>query len=101
MRDACAKIARLCDGFDQVKFEADDRTPDAVIRQLEILGEAAGRVSEPSRQANRAVPWRTLRDLRNVLIHGYDTVALDRVWEIAVKDVPSLLLSLEDMLRSL
>lgn len=98
MRDACAKVRRLVAGMTWAGFGSDERTPDAAIRQLEVLGEASSRVSEPFRVAHGNVPWRVLKDVRNLLIHGYDDVALDRVWAMATEDVPTLLTTLEELL---
>ena len=61
-----------------------------VIRQLEIVGEAASGVSADFRAAHPEVDWRGLKGLRNVLIHGYANVNLDLVWEHARRDVPQL-----------
>lgn len=100
MRDACQRVVSLVAGFDEKAFEADDRTPDAVIRHLEILGEAAGRVSEAYRSAHPDVPWRVLKDLRNLLIHGYADVRVDRVWRIACDDAPLLARTLDRLVNA-
>ncbi|MCL6596912.1 MAG: DUF86 domain-containing protein [Firmicutes bacterium] len=89
---------RLVFGFDLAAFEVDDRTPDAVIPQLEILGEASGKVSQPYREMHPEVPWRVPKDLGNLLIHGYADVRLDRVWRMATGEVPALAEVLERLL---
>lgn len=55
---------------------------DAIVRQFEIFGEAANRISQASRDAFPQIPWRSIITLRNRLIHGYDEVEIERVWEI-------------------
>ena len=88
MRDACAKIVRLVAGMGRAESESEDRTPDAAIRQLEILDEAGGRLREPFRTDPGEVPWRVVKDVRNLPIHGYEDVAVDRVWVMATEAVP-------------
>ena len=63
---------------------------DAVIQQLEIIGEAAKRLSNDLRSRHNAVPWRHIAGLRDVLIHNYMGVDLPAVWEITQRDMPVL-----------
>lgn len=74
---------------------------DAVIRNFEIIGEAAKRVSDAVKQANPAVPWRRVAGLRDVLIHDYSGVDLDEVWSILSQELPAFKRGIEDILRSL
>lgn len=91
------RFRRLVAGMDLVEFEADDRTPDAASRQFETLGEAPGRVSDPLRTDHSEVPWRVLKELRNLLIRGYEDVAVDRVRAKAMEGVPALLGAVEGL----
>jgi uncharacterized protein with HEPN domain len=63
---------------------------DAVIRQLEIIGEATKRLSETLRSEHADVPWRRIAGLRDVLIHDYMGVDLDAVWEVTQTNLPLL-----------
>ena len=63
---------------------------DAVIRNFEIIGEAAKRVPEEFRLAHPSVPWKGLSGLRDVLIHQYEGVNLGEVWRIVERDLPGL-----------
>lgn len=72
-----------------------------MIRQLEIVGEAASGVSADFRAAHPEIDWRGLKDLRNVLIHGYAHVNLDLVWEHARRDVPQLYEQISALQRAL
>lgn len=63
---------------------------DAVIRNFEIIGEAAKRVPEEFRQLHPSIPWKGLTGLRDVLIHQYDGVNLAEVWRIVEKELPEL-----------
>jgi uncharacterized protein with HEPN domain len=67
----------------------------SLIRLLEVVGEAANRVPERERKLYPSVPWRDVVDLRNRLIHGYDSVDLDVIWQIVQADLPMLLKALE------
>ncbi len=71
-------------------FFADDMIQSAVVRQLEVLGEAARNVSPELRDAQRGVPWKLLVGTRDHLIHGYFKVDLDVVWAIVEKDLSPL-----------
>ncbi len=69
----------------------DDRVLSlALVRLLEIVGEAAGRVSEDTRTRHSTVPWSQVIGLRNRLIHGYDSIDLDILWAILTGDLPGL-----------
>lgn len=98
MLGACAKVERYVRGLDWQAFKNDELTQDAVIRQLEIIGEAGARVSAGFQSLAADIPWRLIKDLRNVLIHGYASVRLDLVWTIACEDVPTLRKQLEALL---
>lgn len=71
-------------------FFADAMVQDAVLRNLEVMGEAAKRLSESYRAAHPEVPWRALAGLRDVLIHQYEGVDLERVWAVVRDDLPGL-----------
>ena len=70
----------------------------ALVRLLEIVGEAATRVSEELRARHPQIAWRQIISLRNRLIHGYDAVDLDILWQILHKDVPQLISDLERLI---
>jgi len=76
------------DGRDD--FMADRKTQSAVIRQLEIIGEAVKRLSAETIAADPAVPWRQIAGARDRLIHGYFQVDLEAVWAMVAQDLPEL-----------
>ncbi len=72
-------------------FLADSRTQDAVIRKFEVIGEAAKRLSEAFTAANPDIPWRKMAGFRDILIHAYDRVDPNEIWNIIEQYVPELL----------
>jgi uncharacterized protein with HEPN domain len=69
----------------------------AIVRQIEIVGEATKRLSEEFRNSQPEIPWRSMAGMRDVVIHGYDHVDLEEVWKVAETDIPKLIISLEPL----
>ena len=80
---AVAHIRDYTRGLDFAAFSEDRKTQDAVIRNLEVIGEAAGRLSDEVRSAATGVEWRKIIGLRNLLAHEYFGVSLPVVWDVA------------------
>lgn len=92
--DAINKIeAYVCVGYDA--FMRENHWQDAVIRELEIIGEATKHLSEKIKLASPSIPWRRIAGLRDVLIHDYMGVDLNAVWEITQQNLPELKKKLE------
>ena len=72
------------------RFLSDELIQDAVLRNFEVIGEAAKRIDDAYRAAHPAIPWRALAGLRDVLIHPYEGVDLERVWAVVEGDLPGL-----------
>ncbi len=79
-------------------FLKDTQCQDAVIRRLEVIGEAARRISDGTIQRFPLLPWREMIGMRNVMIHGYDDIDLVVVWKTVTDDIPRLVDSLEEIL---
>ena len=65
------------------------------MRRLEIIGEAAGRVSNEMQKKHAGLPWQAMKGTRNRVIHEYDSIQLDIIWDIVQKDLPYLVKELE------
>src|SRR5262249_53589758 len=79
-------------------FQADPLCQDAVIRRLEVVGEAARRVTPATRQTLKEIPWEKMIGLRNVMIHDYDDIDLQVVWDTVNKDLPPLVENLKKLI---
>jgi uncharacterized protein with HEPN domain len=88
--DAMDKAEILVEGFTYDEFETDFRTNFAVVRALEIIGEAAKRLPVSLREQYLEVPWRGMAGMRDRIIHGYDTVDLQIVWDVVKRDIPEI-----------
>jgi uncharacterized protein with HEPN domain len=72
------------------QFMASHTLQDAVLRSLQTLSESAERLSDQTKARHPEIPWRAIAAFRNVLVHNYLGIDLDRVWEVVQRDVPEL-----------
>ena len=86
--------------LDKDAFFEDLKTQSAVLHQLMVIGEAVKRLSAEFRARHSDVPWSPIAGMRDKLIHGYDIVDLEQVWQTAAEDVPELLSLLKPLLPS-
>ena len=84
---AIEKIEQFTKGFNYSKFVKDEKTVFAVIRALEIIGEAAGSIPESTRKKSKAIPWREIAGIRNKLIHEYFGVNYEVIWKTIKEDL--------------
>jgi uncharacterized protein with HEPN domain len=95
MRDHAAEAVGLVRDKTRAHLDSDRLLNLALVRLLEILGEAARRVPATDRKRCPKVPWLEIIGLRNRLIHAYDQVDFDILWQIVSRDLPSLLRELD------
>ncbi len=88
-------------GHDQASLQSDRMRYDAVLRNLELIGEAATRVPVDMRESAPELPWRQIIGTRNRLAHAYLDIDPDTVWLIVAESVPALLAQLRAMLAKL
>lgn len=82
-------------GLDRAQFETNHLLQDAIIRNLELIGEAATRIPEDVRLAHPDIPWRQIIAMRNQLIHAYLGIDLDVVWDVVQVELPLLIQQLK------
>lgn len=99
--EAIEKIERYLQGYDEQKFIDDEKTQDAVIRQLQNMGEAAKNLSLVVREANPQVVWKQVMATRDRLAHGYYFINLQIVWDTTQNDLPILKEQIEEILENL
>lgn len=99
MLDHAREAIEMCRGRSRADLDNDRQLNLALVRLLEVVGEAASRVPADERLSCPGVPWSEIVSLRHRLIHGYDVVDFDILWEIATRDLPPLIAALEKALR--
>jgi uncharacterized protein with HEPN domain len=95
IRDSIARIESYTDGLSEAEFLSAPMVQDAVIHQIQILGEAASRLSAGFQQRSESIPWRDIIGMRHKLVHDYMGVDLGAVWHTVVLDIPALKTELE------
>ena len=101
MREAIREIQEDTAGLTYEGFENNRTVRRAVERNFEILGEAGARVSEEFRQQHSEIDWRKIIGLRNIIIHRYEKVDAEMLWEIIVSILPALSNQLEQLYEEL
>ncbi|MBU4273426.1 MAG: DUF86 domain-containing protein [Planctomycetes bacterium] len=90
IRDHVAEAVALAEGKTRSELETDRLLNLSLVRLLEIVGQSAARVSEETQRQYPQIPWQDIAGLRDRLLHGYDTVDLDILWNIVHDDLPPL-----------
>lgn len=98
IREAIQRIAAYTEGMTYEQFMKDSKTQDAVIRNLEVIGEATKNLSSRLRKAYPQIPWKDLAGMRDKMIHHYFGINYEIVWTVAKEELPDLLPKIEDML---
>lgn len=99
MLDAAQKAVEFGKGKNEAVLAKDEKLTLAIVRLLEIVGEAAKNVSEETRNQSLDIPWKDIAGTRDRLIHGYFDVDLNIVGEIITKDLPNLIIRLKKLIQ--
>ena len=99
MLENAEKALSFIEGMDYDEFCTDDKAVYAVIRALEIIGEAARQIPEDVRQANREIQWREIAAMRNKLTHEYFGVNTKVIWRTVHEDLPLIIPLLKKILK--
>ena len=98
MLDAAREAAQFVAGRGRADLDRDRML--ALVKEIEIIGEAASKISGETRKRCAEVPWASITGMRNRLIHGYFSIDLDIVWQTATAELPPLAAALEKCLAS-
>ena len=100
--DACDLIVRACEGHTRESFAQNELLKGAVERKFEIIGEALSRISKVDPNTAEQIPeFRRIIGFRNILIHGYDDIDYDRVWQVIEADLPRLQEQVQKLLEEI
>jgi len=100
MLDHARRAAQAIAGRRRIELDADPVLAAALERFIEVIGEAARKVSTATQESAKDIPWRQIIGMRNRLVHGYAAVDHDIVWDVASVDIPALIPSLERLLET-
>ena len=98
MSDNAKRAMGFTAGMDYQTFEKDDKTVYAVIRAVEIIGEAASKISKETQKQHGDIPWADIIGMRNRLIHAYFDIDIERVWDTVQLDIPELCQQLKEVI---
>ncbi len=95
---AARKVQQFTQGVAWHQFQGDDLLQNAVMRLIQIVGEAARKVSPEFKQAHPEIPWQGIIGMRNRLVHDYLRIESSRVWEVIEKNLPALVPLIEPLI---
>lgn len=97
--EAVSKIRKYTAGLSLDDLSSDEKTLDAVIRNLEVIGEAAKNIPNDIRNRYPSVEWKRVGGLRDILIHQYFGIDLDIIWDIVINKLPILSTQIQQILE--
>ena len=98
---AIEKVMSYTKNFDYARFESDELTKDAVLLNLQIVGEAANKISLKTQQNYANVPWRDMADFRIIVAHIYFSISYEKVWELIAHHLPQNLSELKRIMNEM
>lgn len=101
MLESIEAIQSFVNGMSFENFTGDRKTFSATIRELEIIGEAAGRIATDIQQQFPDIPWRVMKDFRNVLAHHYFGINANIVWDVVIRKLPDIKTQLQEAIEEL
>jgi len=101
INESIKKIKSYIIGMSFEMFQNDDKTIDAVIRNFEIIGEAANRIPDEIKEKFNNVNWHRIRGFRNRIVHDYMGVDLEIIWEIIEKNLDELQVQIEEIINQI
>ncbi len=99
--EAAQQIKSFVAGFDYLQFQSDDKTSSAVIRKLEIIGEAVKHIPDAIKEKYPNIKWKEVAGMRDRLVHGYFGVDYSLVWDTTQTDIPRLITEISQILNEL
>ena len=96
--EAIYTIEKYTEGVDKTTFLSNGMMQDAIMRQIEIIGEAAGRISLELQEKYSTLPWMEMRAIRNKIIHDYLEINSEIIWDTIKSDLPALKLQIKKLL---
>lgn len=100
MLDHASEAAEMVENRSRKELDTNRMLNLALVRLVEIIGEAANRIPDEFQTMHSDLPWREIIGMRNRLVHGYDTVDLDILWQILQTDIPPLIDQLEQIVST-
>jgi uncharacterized protein with HEPN domain len=101
IQDAIERALEYTNGLTWDEYLHDNKTQDAVVRNLEVLGETTKNISDDLRIEYPAVPWRDMSGTRDRLVHHYFGISQEIVWQIVQKDLPGLKQQIANMISEI
>ena len=98
--ESIAHIQRFLEGVSEDEFYKNVEKQDAVLRRLEIIGEAVKHLPDEIREDHPDIPWRQIAGMRDIIIHEYFGITLEMVWVVATEDILDLKVKVEEIIES-
>lgn len=94
------RIEQATQGLTREEFDEDVVVQDAVVRRIEVIGEAVKQTPSEFKEKHSEIPWRKIAGTRDIFIHDYMDVNFDRVWNIIQNDLPQLKIQIQQLIKS-
>ena len=97
--NAAKRILRYTKNVSRSELETNDEKLSAILYQITVIGEATKRLSEQLRQKYSKIPWREIAGMRDIIVHKYDQLDFEVIWDVVDRKIPELLVLIEDCLK--